>query len=57
MLTFALVSPLGIAIGIVIAEASAFDPEGHSLIVGILQGKILSWFHVWFIVLVVMEAK
>lgn len=38
MLTFALVSPLGIAIGIVIAEASAFDPEGHSLIVGILQG-------------------
>ncbi|XP_059097694.1 zinc transporter ZIP1-like isoform X2 [Tigriopus californicus] len=38
MLTFALVSPLGIAIGILIAEASAFDPEGHSLVVGILQG-------------------
>eukprot|EP00094_Tigriopus_californicus_P013157 TCALIF_12724-PA protein Name:"Similar to Slc39a3 Zinc transporter ZIP3 (Mus musculus)" AED:0.26 eAED:0.26 QI:274/0.33/0.28/0.71/1/1/7/0/422 len=37
MLTFALVSPLGIAIGILIAEASAFDPEGHSLVVGILQ--------------------
>lgn len=40
MVTFALMSPLGVAIGIGIAEGSpGLDQENHFLVVGLLQGK------------------
>ncbi|XP_066989373.1 zinc transporter ZIP3-like isoform X1 [Macrobrachium rosenbergii] len=38
MVVFALVTPLGIAIGIIITETASTDPGAHSVLVTILQG-------------------
>ncbi|XP_068224132.1 uncharacterized protein, partial [Palaemon carinicauda] len=38
MVVFALVSPLGIAIGIIVTETASADPSTHTVLVTILQG-------------------
>ncbi|XP_064091659.1 uncharacterized protein LOC135205240 [Macrobrachium nipponense] len=38
MVVFALVSPLGIAIGIIVTETASSDPGAHTVLVTILQG-------------------
>ena len=44
LLSFALVSPLGIAVGIVITEISA-DGQYHQLTIGIMQGDAVYHYH------------